>query len=1033
MEIVNYALMRWTPSQLSHKLLYTLCHEKRSVRFMPLLMSFSVLRLLMAAALISAFVSLAADAAAVFEPHYSLKVYETDDGLPHNAVASVIQRPDGYLWVATNGGLVRFDGVQFTPIPLPSFTGRQSSSVRAMILENKKYFLLANASLVIRVAGDHPFSSQTIMADFRPNQNLKYLFREKDDVFWIMFSNREAWRWTRNKIEKFPPPTKRSSADAAPTLARDSDGNIFLARGQGVERYQDGRLVPLADLAESPAVICPSRRGGIWIATTNRLLHFDREGLTAVPAPPVWPEQAQLTAILEDSQGAVWVSATGQGLKRWTPNGSIHLEPSHPLVNTLFEDREGNVWAGTAGGGLDCFRPARCELIAPAANWATDAGGSVCEDATGDIWFVNRHGVWKIHGSTIVHLRPEDGWPRGALPVCADAAGNVWLAVGPRICIARAGGGPPVWLDSKNSSNIRSIYTTRSGDIWIGREFGPLERYRNFVREDFGPEQGFPGRKISSIGEDAAGHLWFGSSTGELFEWIGRHFVHYGDKDGLPEKEIRVIHGDANGDLWIGTADGLIVRHENKFFRLSEAQGLISHVISQLLEDDAGTLWFCTPQGLFRVEKTALLDCVTGRRTAVTPVIYGRSDGLSGISAIGSYQPTAWKTRSGRLWFTTRKGLLTVAPAGRTANRSGPPVYLERFLVDGLSFKAGFSRISSAAKRIEFKFTAPTFRSPEDVRFRYRLRGLDSDWSEPTMQRTAVYPALRPGRYKFEVTACNSDLVWNPVAATLTFEVVPMWWETWWTRLAASLAAGMALVISVRSWSHRRLKARLLLLQQKQRVEQERTRIARDLHDGLGASITQVGMMAEALSVDCTNYDEMKALSAKLAERVRTIARDLDTTVWAASPKNDSLRSLCGYLCQFSLDYFNHSPVRCRVHAAENIPAISLSPETRHHLFMIARELMNNVLKHARASEAELTLQVDGNLFILGLSDNGCGFPSETAVTPGRSGLRNLRLRAEEIGGSLEVHSSPQGTVVTLSVPISRLAHSLSARPNLTS
>ena len=992
-------------------------------------MSFTLPRLLLAAALFPVCASPAADETAIFEPHYSLKVYETDDGLPHNAVASVIQRTDGYLWAATNGGLVRFDGTQFTAIPLPSFTGRQSSSVRAMILENPKNLLLANASLVIRVAGDHLFLPQPVVADFRPDQNLKFLFREKDDVFWIMFSNREAWRCAGDKIEKFPPPAKRSGSDAAPTLARDSDGNVFLARGLGVERYQAGRLVPLAALAASPALVCPSRRGGIWIATASQLFHFDQNDLTAMPSPPSWLEPAQLTAILEDSQGAVWISATGQGIKRWTPNGSIVLAPSHPLVRNLLEDNEGNVWAATAGGGLDCFRPARCELVAPAADWATDAGGSVCEDGAGDIWFVNRHGVRKIHGSTIVQLRPEDGWPKGALPVSADAAGNVWLAVGPRICIARAGGGPPVWLDSKSPGNIRSIYTSRTGDVWIGRERGPLERYRNFVREEFGPDRGFPDRKISSIGEDAAGHLWFGSDAGELFEWINGRFISFGKKDGLPEKEIRVIHGDAEGDLWIGTADGLIVRQQDQFFRLSEAQGLISHVISQILEDDAGTLWFCTPQGLFRVEKAALLDCIAGRRSAVTPVIYGRSDGLSGISAIGSYQPTAWKTRSGRLWFATRKGLITIDPAGHSVDHDGPPVYLERFLVDGRVLEPGFSRISSAVKRLEFKFTAPTFRSPEDVRFRYRLRGLDSDWSEPTTQRTAVYPALRPGRYKFEVTACNSDLVWNPVAAALAFEVVPMWWETWWARIAAALAGGMALIMSVRYWSHRRLKARLLLLQQKQRVEQERTRIARDLHDGLGANITQVGMMAEALSVDCASYDEMKALSAKLAEQVRTIARDLDTTVWAVSPKNDSLRSLCAYLCQFSLDYFNHSPVRCRVHAAEDIPAISLSPETRHHLFMIARELMNNVLKHAHASQAGLTMRMEGDCFVLGLSDNGCGFSPEAAASSGRSGLRNLHLRAEEIGGVLDVQSSPQGTTVTLNVRVDRAARALPARP----
>jgi len=963
----------------------------------------------------------------LFEQQYSLQVFQTDDGLPHNVAISVLQRPDGYLWVATNGGLARFDGVQFTALPMPAFASRRFA-IHSMIAENRNTCLVGTTFAVTRLMDDGTMTPHPVTASLPKNQYVKSLLRESDGVFWIVFLNREAWRWADGKIERFPPPAVRSETEAPPTLARDSAGHVFLGRGLGVERYQAGQLVPLAAAGSSPSLVCAARGGGIWLASPDQILRLDNNCAVVATYPPPWSRPANLTAVMEDREAALWINIIGQGIKRWTPQGSLSLNSTHPLANDLFEDGEGNVWVSTLGGGLDCFRPSRCTLVAPSADWITDSGASVCEDAAGNLWYANRHGIRRIHGSTVEVLRPEDGWPKGAVPACADAAGNVWLAVGPRICIVRPGGQPPWWLPNESSSNIRALYVSRAGAVWAGRESGPLECYQNFVKQNFGPETGYPGGHAQAIGEDAAGHLWVGTSESGLFEWKDGHFTGYDAHDGLPNREIRVIHGDKEGNLWIGMVGGLTVRHQGRFYWLTSAQGLPGRVISQILEDDNGTLWFCTARGLFRLEKNDLLECIAGRRPAVTPVVYGKPDGIPGLSAIGSYEPTAWKTRAGRLWFATRKGLLAVDPAQIAANRNGPPVYLEHFLVDGHELEPGSVRFPSSAKRIEIKFTAPTFLAPEDVRFRYRLEGLDSDWSDPSTQRFAVYSSLRPGRYRFVVTACNSDLIWNPAGAALAFTITPMWWETWWARLAELVVAAVSLALAVRYWSHRRLKARLQLLQQEQRVELERKRIARDLHDGLGANLTQAGMVAEAMAEDGGDYTEMKSLAARLAEQVRGIARDLDTTVWAVSPKNDSLRSLCAYLCQFSIEYFRNSPVRCRVHAAENIPALPLSPETRHHLFMIARELMNNVLKHARASQVDLTTEWSGNCFILILADNGCGFSPETAAASDRNGLRNIRLRVAETGGKMDLQSSADGTTVRIEVPLDAERWMLRAR-----
>jgi signal transduction histidine kinase len=353
-----------------------------------------------------------------------------------------------------------------------------------------------------------------------------------------------------------------------------------------------------------------------------------------------------------------------------------------------------------------------------------------------------------------------------------------------------------------------------------------------------------------------------------------------------------------------------------------------------------------------------------------------------------------------------------------------PRVYLDRLIADGRPLDLTHAQISSAARKLEFQFTVPTYLAPERVRFRYRLEGFDSDWVDGDTRRFATYPAPPPGRHVFSVNASYGDLAWSPQIATVAFEVLPLWWETWWARAGMVSAAVVALAMLVRYWSHRRLKADLARLEQNQRLEAERNRIARDLHDDLGASLTQASMMAEELSEDWNDISDPKEQSSLLAQRVRTIARDLDAVVWTVSPKNDLLSSLSAYLTHFAEEYFRRSAIECRAQLAENIPPLPLSPEVRHHLFMIAKELLNNVLKHSKATHVEVTIRMGASGFELIVADNGRGFSLAAAETSDRNGLRNLRSRAAEAGGSLEIASSPRGTTATLHFPVPAAVHS---------
>jgi signal transduction histidine kinase/ligand-binding sensor domain-containing protein len=956
----------------------------------------------------------AGDVTPVANGDYSLTVWQSDDGLPHNSTTTIVQRRDGFIWIGTQGGLVRFDGLTFVPARSPLIDGIKSSSVASLIEEDEDTLLIATPQSGLVRLRHGEFSLHPLAAQFGPKDRVAQLYREADHVFWIIFNDRETWRWNNGAVQKFAaPPTVRNMQPTS--VARDRNGNVYIVRGAGLEKFANGELRTIDQGPTSTVAITSASDGGIWVATGRRLSKYDGSRFIALGSP--WQISMAPSCVFEDRHGALWVAAQEQGLIRWKDGVATPISTSHVKISALQDDDEGNLWVATSGGGLNRIQQTRLALVADEPNWTDTVSGTVCEDALGNLWFANRKGVRKITGGHVEVMNPDVGWPRRALPVAADRAGNVWLGVGSDVFRARADGTePPKLVAAGNDGAVRAIFVARDGSVWAGRNAGPMAHFRpDGTSESFDATRGFTAKRVRCIGQDANGAIWVGTEEGLLFAQDKDRFVQPYADGKLPGHDLRAIYGDAAGNLWIATAGaGLLVVHNNQIATISIGQGLPDEVISQILEDDFGWLWFGSRRGIFKVQKRDLLDCAAGRTPTVTPTSFGRADGLSGISAVGSYQPTAWKTRSGELWFVTRKGLVKTNPARQESDRAMPRIYLEEFRADDRVIEGAKPHIQSSARKLEFRFTTPSYIAPERVRFRYRLKGFDTDWVDGGTQRFAKYPALPPGNYTFTVSASSGDLAWSPHGASLDFVVLPTWWETWWARLGAASVALAVLVVIVRYWSHRRLKARLAKLEQEQRLEQERVRIARNLHDDLGASLTHASMMAEELAEDWQDLPDPQGRSGELADRVRQIARDLDAVVWTVSPKNDSLASLASYLCHFAEEYFRHSPVECRAQVGDDIPALPLSPEVRHHLFMIAKELFNNVLKHSQAKHVEVNMQIVGEIFELVVADDGHGFSVREAAQSQRNGLKNLRARASEAGGVLHIESSRDGTVATL-------------------
>ena len=712
---------------------------------------------------------------------------------------------------------------------------------------------------------------------------------------------------------------------------------------------------------------------------------------------------------------------------------------SSDFVRYLFADAEGDVWVGTDGGGLNRLRRALFKVYGAAQGLTSDRVTSVCEGPEDDVWVgTDGNGVNRLRGdvASLEDRAPQAGLARvGAL--LADRQGRIWMS--------GRGGGISWWRGDHfesissfaraNAITLGLFEDPRDG-LWLGQENTTgIVRLVGETNSVLDLPKAIAPLNIRCLAEDTAGGMWFGTDGSGLLRWQHERWTHFTRHDGLGSDFVWSLHADPTGALWIGTAGGGLSRFKDgKLATCTTQKGLLNDVICYIADDGWGNFWFGSHRGVFRVSQADLSQFADGVLSRIQCVPYGKSDGLPALECVGGFQPAGCKTRDGRLWFPTVKGLAVVNPADVTTSPVVPPVYLEDVIIDGQSVKlpdtgsapsrqtapASSVQIGPGHRRYEFHYTGLSFSAPEGVRFRTRLGGLDQEWTEAGTSRVASYSRLPPGLYVFEVRACNRDGVWNQTGASLAFTVLPFFWQTGWFLWMsfASFATGVGGL----AWfvARRRAQRRIERLERLHALEQERSRIARDIHDELGANLTRIAWLSELAETDKAIPARVEVHSRKISNYARQMVRSLDEIVWAVNPRNDSLQSLAQYLTYHAHEYFGPTSVNCRLEIPSDLPATPLPSETRHDLFLAVKEALHNVLKHAAASEARIRLSVVDAVLTLVIEDNGRGF-DPAALPQGRPGhgLENLRHRIESLGGRFQCDSAPgRGTRLTFTLKL---------------
>lgn len=966
---------------------------------------------------------------AVADPRFVSRAWSVEQGLPHNIVNRVVQDAKGFLWVATGAGLARFDGISFEEFPTPHRAVASASNIRDLIAQPDGSLLILPASGGIFEWKDGLFSAHPASADLARYVLLE-IFAEPSGVLWAGTSDAEVLRWEKGKVQIFGQKEGILRRVNRISFATDRHGQTWVAAGDFIGSYRGGTLAPsppaLRAIGRS-VLLAQSRSGGLWVATSEQLLKVE-EDRAAVAAKTDWPAKSGIECLFEDRRGDLWIGTRRDGLYLLSSGKLTHVDFDAHTIFSLHEDNEGNLWAGTSDEGLCRLRPLSFARLDETTGLPERLSSSVCEDESGAIWCANRAGGairWKDGVVQRVGAGMRAG--RYATRIAPDHKGYVWIASD--MSLHRVKTDNPEAIETMDPAlrGVQILFGTREGDMWV-RSHAGLGFFHNGVYQAvLGPDGAPFTRRVNALAEDKHGSIWI-AATGtqafdleiRLWEYTGGKLIERISPANWPAGFIHALQFDQRGGLWIASSAGLVLKEGERLTRFTVADGLPDDLLMEVLADDLGYIWCGSRRGFFRVASADLHAVADGRARTVFPTVFGQDDGLQGASALMGGQPRAWKARDGRLWFTTIRGVVGFDPALAETASVAPPVYISAVNLDDQKFSQTLSRLEVPAgqHRLSFRFAALNYAAPEHVRLRYRLEGFDDNWVDLGTGRVASYARLPPGSYRLHVVAANESGVWNEKGAALPILVAAAWWQTdWFAGLVALVAAGL-IAWGARNLALRKISRRLRQLEKEHALERERARIARNLHDELGGSLTQIGLLADRLKRQASSTDLHRTLS-QLAWRTRSLAGDLESIVWTVSPQNNSWDRLASFVAQFARRFFRDTEISCVVEGVEGILPRPLSPEAQHEVLAILKESLNNVLKHSRASNVTIRLQLVNEVFELIIRDNGSGFDTGLAEHSERNGLNNIRARGEVLQGDVLIESRVgAGTQITLRVPV---------------
>jgi signal transduction histidine kinase/ligand-binding sensor domain-containing protein len=964
---------------------------------------------------------------------YARTSWRVRSGFSLGNVYAMAQTPDGYLWLGSEFGLFRFDGVRIIPWQPP--TGQHLPGAAFSLLVTRDGTLWIGS-----FSGVATWNGAKLTR--RPEFDGKFvwsLLEDREGTVWASIFGAAGRLCAIQSSGTTCYGEDHSFGEFVTALYEDSSGNLWAGAQSGLWLWRPGAPRRYATPPSQLTGLSTADDGGVLIAVYGQgLKQLSGEKVESypvrdamIPNRVLGDRDVNSNRLLRDRDGGLWIGTVERGLIHVHQGRTDVFRRSDGLsgdvVLNLFEDREGDIWVNTTGG-LDRFRDLPVVTISVNQGLSSDATSAVMAAQDGSIWVAAHDGLtrWKNGQTTI--FRKSSGLPDDAIEsLFQDHSGRIWAFTAHGLAYFKDG--RFVATDAVREGEVYSIAGDNSGNLWLSEHQG-LSHLRDghlvehFPWSDLGHRQQ---AKVVLFDHDQGG-VWlsFWGDGGVLYFKDGQVRASYTTANGLGPGGVSDLRIDRDGALWAATEEGGLSRiNHGRVATLTTTNGLPCDAIHWSIEDDDHSLWLYTGCGLVRIARSELNAWITDPKNRIESTVWDAADGvrLRSTSAT-AYGPPVAKATDGKLWFVTGEGVQVVDPSHRTVNKLPPPVRIEQVKADGRPYplKQGM-RLPASIRDVWMDYTALSLVAPEKVHFKYMLEGQDLDWKEVINDRQAQYSNLRPRKYRFRVIACNNSGVWNETGDTLEFSVDPRFYQTAWF-VAACAAAFLAMV-----WGLHRLRLHRLAREFNARIE-ERTRIARELHDTLLQSFQGLTFSFQAAR---------NLLPGRTEEAIRTLDGAIRRGDEAIAEGRDAIQGLrADTALESNLEHLLTAAGRelARSSGEEGEPPAfrvtvegarqPVSPILQDEVYGIAREILRNAFQHAHASRIEAEIAYDPHFFRLRIRDNGKGIDSkiiEHGARPGHWGLPGVRERAKRIGAQVKLWSEPgAGTEAELTVP-ARIAY----------
>jgi len=977
-------------------------------------------------------------------------------GLNHNNIFCIIQDDNGNLWFGTGGGgASRYDGKYFT-----HFTKKEglSNDLIAEIIQDKN----GNLWFGTWGGGVCRYDGRNI-SQFTVNEGLSYdvvlsLFEDKRGNIWVGMMDGSVCKYDGKSFTQFSVKYGVNEYPVNSILQDKSEDLWFGTLGNGVYCYNGKSLRHFTknEGLSSNDVHCMllDKTGNIWFGMESGVCLYDGKSFKHFTAKEGLSNY-RVRCIMQEKSGNLWFGTDGDGVFFYNGSSFTHFTESEGLGNnsvySLFEDRCGNIWIGGNGSGVSRYYGRSFTHYTEREGLSDRRVLGIIQDKSGALWFGTwSGGVNRYDGKSFTHYTQKEGFSNNLITyIFQDKTGNLWFGT-------YAGG--VICYDGKSFLHfteeegmcynwVESIMDDKDGNLWFATDGGGVCRYDGKYFTCISENEGLSFNGVLCEFKDRSGNLWFGTSRGGLNRYDGKSFTHFTSKEGLSNDFVTTIIQDRIGNMWFGTNGGGACRYDGKsFMYFTEKEGLPSNKIQSILQDNRGNLWFGTPNGLSKLPDNYRMKLLKASENGGTeqPVLFKNYLYEDGFLGIGCFHKSIYEDTDGTIWIGTNDRLTAYHPEGDEPDTIAPNIQMtglqlfnediawhhlaknkDTSLILGNGVKISNFAFDSISKHyflperlslaynnnyLTFTFIGITLKQSSQVKYKFKLEGLDENWSAPSTRTEAPYGNIPPGSYTFKVKAMNSEGYWSE-EFNFSFTIRPPWWKTWWayTGYILIILGGIGTVI-YSIFENQRKKIRLIIT--------ERNRIARELHDDIGAELTRITILSQSLHKNPNVGDDIREKLRKISETGKKVLGSIGEIIWTMNPQKDNLDGLAAYIRRFVTEYFETNDIDLNIEFPNEIPPKSISDEYRRNVFLVIKEAASNITKYSKATHVKLTMNVDEKSASFEISDDGTGFSVREKENWG-NGLRNMHQRMKDIGGTFLITSeTDHGTFIRMTFPV---------------